>query len=101
LSRIANPSGIDMAILVAHIIDMKEANIADLKNNLSKYLSYVEKGESVRICKRNMPVANLTPVRNEKKFNRTKLGCGLGSIKVTGDLTEPLIPQETWEMLKP
>jgi prevent-host-death family protein len=90
-----------MAILMAHVIGMKEANIVDLKNNLSKYLSYVEKGESIRICKRNMPVANLTPIRKEKTINRTKLGCGLGSVKVTGDLTEPFIPQETWEMLMP
>jgi prevent-host-death family protein len=86
---------------MAHFIGMKEANIADLKNNLSKYLSYVKKGESVRICKRNIPIANLTPVRVEEPTNRTKLGCGLESVKITGDLTEPFIPQEAWEMLKP
>ena len=82
-------------------MDMKEANIAELKNNLSKYLSYVEKGESVRICKRNLPVAHLMPIRNDKIVNRTKLGCGLGSVTIAGDLTEPFIPQESWEMLKP
>ena len=90
-----------MANLMAHIMDMKEANIADLKNNLSKYLSYVEKGESVRICKRNVPIADLTPVRVRERSNRTKLGCGLESAKIKGDLTEPFIAHEAWEMLKP
>jgi prevent-host-death family protein len=90
-----------MANLMTYIMDMKVVNIADLKNNLSKYLSYVEKGESVRICKRNVPIADLTPVRIEKRSNGTKLGYGLGSATIKGDLTEPLIPLEAWEMLKP
>jgi prevent-host-death family protein len=80
---------------------MKDANIADLKNHLSKYLSYVAKGESVRICKRNKPIASLSPIDAEDKTNRTKLGCGLGSVTEHGDLTEPMIPEGAWHMLEP
>jgi prevent-host-death family protein len=40
---------------------MKVANIAELKNNLSKFISFVEQGEVVEICKRNVPVAKLIP----------------------------------------
>ena len=78
---------------------MKDANIADLKNNLSRYLAYVEKGGSVRICKRNVPIARLTPLKRENQVNRTKLGCGLGTVTISADITEPLIPEESWEML--
>lgn len=79
---------------------MKVANIAELKNNISKYLSLVEKGEEIKICKRNIPIAYLVPIAPEVKKNQTKLGCGRKSVQVKGDLTEPMIPNENWEMLK-
>lgn len=79
---------------------MKVANIAELKNNLSKFLSLVEKGEDVQICKRNIPIARIVPVRNKKKKNNTRLGCGQGTVKIKADLTEPMIPLEKWDMLK-
>ena len=79
---------------------MKEANIAELKNNISKYLSLVEKGEEIKICKRNIPIAYLVPIAPDGKKNQTKLGCGRGSVKIKDDLTEPMIPDENWEMLE-
>ncbi|OGQ96726.1 MAG: hypothetical protein A2521_07235 [Deltaproteobacteria bacterium RIFOXYD12_FULL_57_12] len=78
---------------------MKIANIAEFKNNLSKYLALVEQGEEIEICKRNIPVARLVSSGPRKKTNRTVLGCGHGSVQVKVDLTEPLIPQDSWEML--
>ncbi len=78
---------------------MKIANIAELKNNLSKYLASVEKGEQVEIRKRNVPVARIVPVAGRKP-NLTKLGCGRKSARILGDLTEPLIPEQEWEMLE-
>ncbi len=79
---------------------MKVANIAEFKNNLSKILALVEQGESVKICKRNIPIAQLIPLDPKQKRNHTRLGCGRGSVQVRGDLTEPMIPEESWEMLK-
>lgn len=79
---------------------MKMTNIAELKNNLSKFLSLVEKGEEVKICKRNIPVAHLAPIKTEKNKNHTKLGCGKGTAQILSDLTEPMIPFENWKMLK-
>jgi prevent-host-death family protein len=89
-----------MAIKMAYIIAMKVANIAELKNNLSKILTLVEHGAIVEIRKRNVPVAHLVPIDAKEKQNRTKLGCGRGSVQVKTDLTEPLIPEGNWEMLK-
>ncbi len=81
-------------------MDMKVANIAEFKNNLSRFISLVEQGEVVEICKRNIPIAHLIPLAPKDKMNCTKLGCGFGSVKVKGDLTEPMIPENHWEMLK-
>lgn len=78
---------------------MKMANIAEFKNHFSRFIAAVEQGEEVEIRKRNLPIARVVPVRTAKP-NRTKLGCGRGTVKVLGDLTEPLIPESDWEMLQ-
>lgn len=85
---------------MAYILAMKTVNIGQLKDNLSKFLGFVEKGEAVTICKRNIPVAKLVPNGPRKTGNRTKLGCGMGTVKVAGDLTEPMIPEDSWDMHK-
>jgi prevent-host-death family protein len=41
---------------------MKKANISDLKNNLSKYLDFVRKGEMVEILDREIPVAVIVSI---------------------------------------
>ena len=79
---------------------MKVANIAELKNRLSEFIALVEQGEELEIRKRNVPIARVVPIMR-KRVNRTKIGCGAGTVKIHGDLTEPLIPEEVWEMLKP
>ena len=76
---------------------MKKANIAMVKEHLSSYITMVEKGEEIEVCKRNVPVARIVPVKYAVK-NRTVLGCGKGSGHITGDLTEPLIPESDWSM---
>lgn len=77
---------------------MKKANIGELKNNLSKFIGLVEKGQVVAIHKRNIPIALITPYDTQKPRNQTKLGCGLGTVQIKGDLTEPLIPENSWDM---
>lgn len=41
---------------------MKEAKISDVKNQLSRYLALVRKGEVVRILDRDVPVAQIVPI---------------------------------------
>jgi antitoxin (DNA-binding transcriptional repressor) of toxin-antitoxin stability system len=50
-----------VAKFLAYILALKTANIGDLKDNLSKFISFVEQGEVVEICKRNIPIALLVP----------------------------------------
>jgi len=79
---------------------MKTANIRELEENLDIILSVVENGESVQILKQNVPIARLVPCKSDKKKNKTVLGCGQGTVKIRTDLTEPMIPEAEWEMLK-
>jgi prevent-host-death family protein len=46
---------------------MKTANVGTLRNNLSKYLEMVRKGETIEILDRKTPVARLTPIRGSMK----------------------------------
>lgn len=41
---------------------MRSVNIAELKNQLSKYLMYAKAGEEIVIRDRNLPVAKLVPL---------------------------------------
>ena len=86
-------------MFMAYYQDMSQANIADIKNNLSKFIAMVEKGESVVICKRNIPIARIVPMEDTPPINQTQLGVGAGSVDILGDLTEPLIPEDSWQML--
>ena len=77
---------------------MKMANIGELKDNLSYYVSMVEHGEDVEICRRNRAVARIVPI-TDTHVNHTKLGCGKGTVTFTdADLTEAFLPENEWEM---
>lgn len=78
---------------------MKSANIADIKNNLSRYIALVEQGEVIEVCKRNVPVAHFVPASPPKGKNRTRLGCGRETGRIVGDVMEPALPAEAWDML--
>jgi prevent-host-death family protein len=41
---------------------MRSVNIADLKNNLSRYLSEVRRGAEVLVKDRNKPIARIVPL---------------------------------------
>jgi prevent-host-death family protein len=42
---------------------MKKAGIAELKNNLSRYLDQVKNGESILVLDRSRPVAQIIPLQ--------------------------------------
>ncbi len=76
---------------------MKIANIAEFKNRISEYLSAVEKGEEIEVRKRNRPIARVVSIEREKA-NKTVLGSGKGTGRIIGNVTEPLIPEDDWQM---
>jgi len=44
---------------------MNKVNIADARAHLSRYLARVEAGETITLCRRNVPVAEIRPLRSE------------------------------------
>ena len=44
---------------------MRQAKIANLKNNLSRYLDHVRRGGSVIVLDRDRPIARLVPLPHE------------------------------------
>jgi antitoxin (DNA-binding transcriptional repressor) of toxin-antitoxin stability system len=79
---------------------MKQVNIAEIKDHFSDYLKDVEAGNEVGICRRNVLVARLTAAHEKvPERNKTRLGCGSGTVTFMADLTEPMIPLSAWNML--
>jgi prevent-host-death family protein len=71
---------------------MLSVNIADAKAHLSEYLAAVEKGETVVICRRNVPVAEIRPAAKpvEKKPRPIGLGPGGPEYEIPDSFWEPL-----------
>ena len=49
---------------------MQQFNVNEVKTHLSGILARVEKGETVVICKRNKPIAELKPIRKQPQKKR-------------------------------
>ncbi len=78
---------------------IKQANIAELKNQLSEFLEMVEHGDEILVCKRNVPFAKIAPLQTKRK-NKSVPGCDRGKIKILGEITGPIIPEEDWNCLR-
>jgi len=62
-------------------------NLHQVKAQFSKYIDLVESGETVIVCKRNVPVAEIRPIaRKEKK--PPKLGWAEGAAKLPADFSQ-------------
>lgn len=49
---------------------MQTINVHEIKAKLSNYLGIVETGETVVICRRNVPIAQIVPIRQTRKTPR-------------------------------
>ncbi|MBL7076106.1 MAG: type II toxin-antitoxin system Phd/YefM family antitoxin [Kiritimatiellae bacterium] len=78
----------------------ERANIAQIKESLSAYVTMAEQGKTVVVCRRNKPVAELVPVETALQPNRTRLGSARDSVVVTCDLTAPAMDEEEWGTLR-
>ncbi len=60
----------------------------------------MEKGGEVIVCRRNVPLTRVEPIRQPKRAQpkRSVLGCMKGTIEIHDDLTKPCIPEADWEM---
>jgi len=73
---------------------MRSVNVAELKNRLSKYLTFARSGEEIVIRDRNLPVAKLVPFSTEDTSEEELLLVAGGKMRL------PAEPINIEELLK-
>jgi prevent-host-death family protein len=63
---------------------MKKANIADLKNRLSYYLTRVKRGETVLVMERTTPVARIVPAVPPSQMSADEAEAWLKRLEANG-----------------
>ena len=61
---------------------MRSVNIAELKNHLSKYLTFAKGGEEIVIRDRNLPVAKLIPFSSDAANDEELLLVAVGKMRI-------------------
>jgi antitoxin (DNA-binding transcriptional repressor) of toxin-antitoxin stability system len=64
-------------------------NISEAKAYLSKYLAMLKQGETILLCKRNVPVAEIRPIKSENRQLRP-IGLDKGRFIVPENFNDPL-----------
>lgn len=78
--------------MVYYSTTMKTINVQEAKTHLSHYLNQVAKGESIILCKRNKPVAEIRPIA-AKIGGKRPIGLAKGTFTVPASFFEEL-PEE-------
>ena len=68
---------------------MIRLNVHEAKTHLGRYLDRVLKGETIILCKRNHPVAEIRALAEPRKTARP-VGLAAGQFKVPRQFQEPL-----------
>ena len=68
---------------------MKKVNIHEVKARLSALIDRVAEGETLVICRRNVPVAELRPLPRARSRKRP-IGLARGTFELPGAFFEPL-----------
>jgi antitoxin (DNA-binding transcriptional repressor) of toxin-antitoxin stability system len=71
---------------------MKRVNMHDAKTNLSRYLAELAPGDTLVLCNRNQPVAELRSL-SKKAARKPRIGVAKGEFAVPDSFFEPL-PEE-------
>jgi prevent-host-death family protein len=64
-------------------------NITEAKRHFSNYLRRVKKGETIILCERNVPVAEIRPIKTESRQLRP-IGLDKGRFTVPASFFDPL-----------
>lgn len=77
---------------------MIKLNIHEAKTHLSKYLAKLEKGETIVLCRRNIPIAEIRPLPGAATKPRP-LGLAKGKVHIPSSFFDPL-PDELLELFE-
>jgi len=72
---------------------MIKLNVHEAKTHLSRYLEAVEEGETILLCRRNLPIAEIRPLSKHGRRPRT-IGLAKGLFSAPASFFEDL-PEET------
>lgn len=80
---------VELVHLLVHNRVVKQVNIHDAKTNLSRYLAELMPGETLVLCNRNQPVAEIRSLR-KKPLRKPRIGVAKGEFVVPDSFFEPL-----------
>jgi len=80
---------LDLVYFLVKNLTMIKLNVHEAKTHLSHYLSCVQEGEKVILCKRNVPIAELRPLRSTRTELRP-VGLAKGRFEVPSEFFDPL-----------
>jgi prevent-host-death family protein len=73
---------------------MRSVNVAELKNSLSRYLTYAKQGEEIVVRDRNLPVAKLVPLSVDETSKDELILVAAGKMRL------PQAPLDIHKLLK-
>jgi len=68
---------------------MIRLNIHEAKTHLSRYLKKLAHGETLLLCKRNVPIAEIRPIPEARKTKRP-IGLSKGKLHIPSSFFKPL-----------
>lgn len=68
---------------------MIRINIHEAKTHLSRYLENLKRGEVILLCKRNVPIAEIRPLKQPPRKPRP-IGLAKGSLVIPSTFFDPL-----------
>jgi antitoxin (DNA-binding transcriptional repressor) of toxin-antitoxin stability system len=68
---------------------MIKVNIHEAKTHMSRFIERVIQGDTIILCKRNVPVAEIRGIKKDRKTERP-IGLAKGTFQVPDDFFEPL-----------
>ena len=68
---------------------MIKLNIHEAKTHLSRYLDVLSQGETIILCKRNIPIAEIRPIP-QARCKKRAIGLAKGQFKIPKSFFEPL-----------
>ena len=82
----------DMVLNMVYYRTMIKLNINQAKTHLSAYLARLRQGETIVLCKRNTPIAEIRPLPHPR-LRKRPIGLAAGEFTVPASFFDPL-PQE-------
>jgi prevent-host-death family protein len=65
-------------------------NVHEAKTHLSRYLARVEAGETIILCRHNLPIAEVRPIAAKTSRRKRRFGIDEGKFEIPPEFFDPL-----------